>query len=116
MAIEWRLSRSFDFDGQSVAYGTLGRGEPLVLIHGTPFSSYVWRTIARELARGYEIYVYDLLVYGHSEKAEGQDVSLGVQNSVLAALLRHWGIDRPKVIAHDFGGALRQARLGPVIT
>ena len=101
----WRLTKSFDFNGQSVAFDRFGTGDPVVLIHGTPFSSYVWRSIARELARDYEVHVFDLLGYGQSEKAEGQDVSLGVQNTVLAALLRHWRLDRPKVIAHDFGGA-----------
>jgi pimeloyl-ACP methyl ester carboxylesterase len=101
----WRLTKSFDFNGQHVACETLGNGEPIVLIHGTPFSSYVWRSIARELARDYKVYLFDLLGYGQSEKTEGQDVSLGVQNILLAALLRHWGLERPKVIAHDFGGA-----------
>jgi pimeloyl-ACP methyl ester carboxylesterase len=101
----WRLTKSFDFNGQSVAFDTLGAGDPVVLIHGTPFSSYVWRSIARELARDHEVHVFDLLGYGQSEKAAGQDVSLGVQNAILVALLRHWRLDRPKVIAHDFGGA-----------
>jgi pimeloyl-ACP methyl ester carboxylesterase len=102
---KWRLNRSLDFDGQFVAFDTLGAGKPVVLIHGTPFSSYVWSSIAPELARDHKVYVFDLLGYGQSEKAEGQDVSLGVQNAVLAALLRYWCLDRPKVIAHDFGGA-----------
>ncbi len=105
MVTPWRLTRSFDYNGQSVAFDVLGEGEPVVLIHGTPFSSYVWRSIARELARDYEVYLFDLLGYGQSEKREDQDVSLGVQNALLAALLKHWALDRPKVIAHDFGGA-----------
>src|SRR5262249_54100620 len=29
----------------------------------------------------------------------------GIQNRVLSALLRHWGLSRPKVICHDFGAA-----------
>lgn len=93
------------FEGQAVACDVLGSGEPVVLVHGTPFSSYVWRRIARELGRAYRVHIFDLLGYGQSEKREGQDVSLGVQNRVFAALLQHWGLDRPKVIAHDFGGA-----------
>ena len=48
---------------------------------------------------------FDLLGYGRSAKPEVQDVSLGVQNRVLAALLDHWQLDRPDVVAHDFGGA-----------
>jgi pimeloyl-ACP methyl ester carboxylesterase len=34
----------------------------------------------------------------------GQDVSLGVQNRLLDALLAHWRLTRPDVVAHDFGG------------
>lgn len=105
MLPDWCLSWTFDFKGQSVAYDTFGRGDPIVLIHGTPFFSYVWRRIAPELARDHRVYVYDLLGYGQSEKADGQEVSLGVQNSVLAALLQHWNLEHPKVIAHDIGGA-----------
>jgi pimeloyl-ACP methyl ester carboxylesterase len=101
----WSLTKTFDFEGQSVAYDVAGHGEPVVLIHGTPFSSYVWRHISRELAREYQVFFYDLLGYGQSEKRDGQDVSLGVQNIVLAALIDHWNIERPKIICHDFGGA-----------
>lgn len=100
-----RLTRTFEFDRQAVAYDIFGTGEPIVLVHGTPFSSFVWRNIARELARSYKVFSYDLLGYGQSEKRASQDVSLAVQNRLLAALLQHWGLDRPNVIAHDFGGA-----------
>lgn len=82
-----------------------GTGEPIVLVHGTPFSSFVWRNISRELARNYKVFLYDLLGYGQSEKRTGQNVSLAVQNRLLAALLHHWSLDRPNVLAHDFGGA-----------
>jgi len=75
------------------------------MVHGTPFSSYVWRNIARELARGYQVFMFDLLGYGQSEMRDGQDVSLGVQNRALAALLRHWSLERPYVLCHDFGAA-----------
>ena len=83
----WSLSRRFDFSGQSVAWDAFGDGPPVILVHGTPFSSYVWRTIARELARHTRVYLYDLLGYGQSEMRAGQDVSLGVQNELFAALL-----------------------------
>jgi len=105
MNCNWSLTKTFDFDGQSVAYDSVGKGEPVVLVHGTPFSSYVWRHISRELAREFRVFVYDLLGYGQSEKRDGQDVSLGVQNNVLAALLDHWKVVRPKIVCHDFGGA-----------
>jgi pimeloyl-ACP methyl ester carboxylesterase len=105
LVTEWELPEVFDFDGQQVRYGVLGTGDPLVLVHGTPFSSVVWRRIAPHLARHRRVYYYDLLGYGRSEMRAGQDVSLGVQNLVFAALLDHLGLDQPDVVAHDFGGA-----------
>ncbi|MEJ1161280.1 alpha/beta fold hydrolase [Prosthecomicrobium sp. N25] len=91
------------FGGQSVAWGAIGEGDPLVMIHGTPFSSQVWRNIAPHLAATRKVYYFDLLGYGHSDKHEGQDVSLKVQNRVLAHLLAEWGVETPSVICHDFG-------------
>ena len=102
---DWSLIQRFAFEGDEIAYDVFGEGEALVLVHGTPFSSYVWHAIARELARGFRVHLFDLLGYGQSSMRDGQDVSLGVQNRVLAALLDHWGLTRPKVLAHDFGGA-----------
>src|SRR5262249_9138961 len=51
-----------------------------------------------------QVFYYDLLGYGRSEMRSGQDVSLGVQGRLFAALLRHWAISKPDVVAHDFGG------------
>ncbi|GAB5097320.1 MULTISPECIES: alpha/beta hydrolase [unclassified Caballeronia] len=111
------LDQVFDFEGQAIRYGAIGEGAPLVMVHGTPFSSQVWRRIAPVMARTHRVHYFDLLGYGESDKREGQDVSLGVQNRVLAALLDHWKRDwkgaLPDVLAHDFGGAtsLRAALL-----
>jgi pimeloyl-ACP methyl ester carboxylesterase len=107
------LAHTFDFDGQAVSYGVIGSGEPIVFVHGTPFSSQVWRRIAPIAARFRQVFYFDLVGYGVSEKRSGQDVSLGIQNRLLAALLKHWQLEKPDVVAHDFGGAtaLRAALL-----
>jgi pimeloyl-ACP methyl ester carboxylesterase len=98
------LDRTFEFDGQAVAWGGIGDGRPLVLVHGTPFSSQVWRRIAPLAARHRRVLFFDLLGYGESEKRDGQDVSPAVQSRLFAALLREWGLESPEVLAHDFGG------------
>jgi pimeloyl-ACP methyl ester carboxylesterase len=100
-----QLDRRYKFRGQEIAWGSIGIGEPIVLVHGTPFSSQVWRRIAPWLVRHRTVYFFDLLGYGESEKRQGQDVSLGIQNLVLAEILKHWSLERPEVVAHDFGGA-----------
>ena len=101
----FELKQTFQHRGQTIAFDILGDGPPVVSMHGTPFSAYEWRTIARELARSYRVHLFDLTGYGQSEKRAGQDVSLGVQNGLFSALLKHWRLERPYVIAHDFGGS-----------
>ena len=104
---EWHLTETFNFENQTVRFGVIGPEDapPLVLLHGTPFSSYEWHRIAPWLAKRSRVHFHDMLGYGRSGMRDGQDVSLGVQNRVLAALLNHWGLERPDVVAHDFGGA-----------
>ena len=100
-----KLPNTSKINGNKVRWGKEGDGPPLIAIHGTPFSSQVWRNIVPHLKDKWTIYFFDLVGYGQSEMRAAQDVSLGVQNHVLAALLEEWGLDRPHVLAHDFGGA-----------
>ncbi|MCV2888216.1 alpha/beta fold hydrolase [Ruegeria aquimaris] len=99
------LLHSSIIEGTIVRWGKTGTGPALVAIHGTPFSSQVWRKIVPYLADRRTVYFFDLAGYGQSEMRDGQDVSLAVQNRILAALFREWGLERPDVLAHDFGGA-----------
>lgn len=104
---EWTLTRTYASAAGEVRWDRLGDSGPdVVLCHGTPFSSYVWRQTARTLSRHYRVHVWDMPGYGSSEKYDGQDVSLGVQGAVFAELLSHWGLSEPMVVAHDFGGAV----------
>jgi pimeloyl-ACP methyl ester carboxylesterase len=106
VAAEWRLSQAYDSAGGTVAYEILGDGPPVVLVHGTPSWSYLWRNVASVLAGRFTIYVCDLLGYGTSEKREGQDVSIGAQTRILVELLELWGLERPCIAGHDIGGAI----------
>ncbi|SFT69076.1 Pimeloyl-ACP methyl ester carboxylesterase [Pseudovibrio denitrificans] len=99
------LPYTSNIHGNAVRWGKMGDGPPLVAVHGTPFSSQVWRRIVPHIMDRRTVYYFDLVGYGLSEMREGQDVSLGVQNKVLAALFDEWELTRPDVLAHDFGGA-----------
>jgi len=113
--VSWSLPETFNFEGQTVRYGSLGEAHspPIVLLHGTPFSSIVWRRIAPYLTEHRRVFYFDLLGYGRSEMRSHQDVSLAVQGRLFAALLKHWRLSQPDVVAHDFGGcaALRACLL-----
>jgi pimeloyl-ACP methyl ester carboxylesterase len=105
---DWQLTRTFRSSSGEVRWDSLGDHgrDPVVLLHGTPFSSYVWRAVARALSRRHHVFVWDMPGYGTSEKFAGQDVSLAAQGAVFTELLTHWDLDRPRVVAHDFGGAV----------
>jgi pimeloyl-ACP methyl ester carboxylesterase len=101
----WRLGRTFHSSQGHIRYDILGSGPPLVLVHGTPSWSYVWRDVAPRLANKFQVFVYDLAGYGHSEQHAAQDLRLRAHARTLAELLRHWNLDAPHLIGHDFGGA-----------
>lgn len=100
---EWKLPESYVFDGRIVRYGMIGNGPPVVVVHGTPWSSFNLRHLIKNLSQDFTIYYYDLIGYGQSDKSPG-DVSLGIQNQILDQLIDHWGLDNLFIIGHDFGG------------
>ncbi|MEU6950281.1 alpha/beta hydrolase [Streptomyces sp. NPDC046316] len=89
-----------------VRWKVFGSGDPVVLVHGTPYSSFLWRDIAPALARTRTVYVFDHLGFGQSDQREGQDLSLTAHARNLARLLDRWELSSPSVIAHDIGGAV----------
>ena len=97
--------------GHRIAHGVHGSGEPVVLIHGTPSSSLVWRDVQPSLTTaGYRVHVYDLLGYGRSERPQAPSVDTSVtgQVPVLEGLLETWGLEECHLVAHDIGGAVAQ--------
>ncbi len=98
------LDERFSFQGQSVAWGSIGQGDPVILIHGFPWSAQAWRNIAPWIAETRKVYFFDMLGCGLSEQHENQTVSENVQSDLLEALVGHWKLDKPQVVGHDFGG------------
>ena len=102
----WRLERRQGTSVGEVAYDVHGQGPPVVLVHGTPTRSYLWRNVVPALAERRRVYVYDLLGYGESEKWEGQDVSIAAQARLLKDLVEAWGLEDPAIAGHDIGGGI----------
>jgi pimeloyl-ACP methyl ester carboxylesterase len=98
-------------NGNRIAYGVYGEGDPVVLVHGTPSASIIWRNVVPELSKaGFKVHVFDLLGYGESERPWSPDVdtSISGQVPILEALLDHWGVMTVHLVAHDIGGGVAQ--------
>ena len=87
----WRLGRRTELSQGSIAFDVFGTGPPVVLAHGTPTWSYLWRKITPLLAESLSVHVYDLLGYGASPASPTADVSVAAQARLLVELLDHWG-------------------------
>ncbi|KAF5229564.1 hypothetical protein FAUST_10373 [Fusarium austroamericanum] len=97
--------------GSRVAYGIYGKGNPVVLLHGTPSSSLIWRNIVPKLIdAGYKVHLFDLLGFGLSERPWNLavDTSMTGQVSILEGLLELWGLEKTHIVAHDIGGGIAQ--------
>lgn len=83
-----------------------GDGPPVLLVHGLPTSSYLWRDVMRDLEHHHRTVAPDLLGLGRSERPRASRYDLAAQAELLLRLLDHLGHDRVVVAGHDLGGAV----------
>lgn len=95
---------------RSMAYVDVGAGDPIVLLHGNPTSSYLWRNVIPFLEPLGRCIAPDLIGMGDSDKLQpsGPDRYRFVEHrGYLDALLESLGINRRVcLVVHDWGSAL----------
>jgi haloalkane dehalogenase len=94
-----------------LAYIEEGHGDPIVLLHGNPTSSYLWRNVIPELTASGRVIAPDLIGQGDSEKlsvSEGPGrYTFEVAYEYLAGLLSELDAEQNVVlVGHDWGSAL----------
>ena len=94
-----------------LAYIEEGHGDPIVLLHGNPTSSYLWRNVIPELMASGRVIAPDLIGQGDSEKlsvSEGPGrYTFEVAYEYLVGLLSELDAEQNVVlVGHDWGSAL----------
>jgi haloalkane dehalogenase len=86
-------------------YEDRGDGNPVVLLHGNPTSSYLWRSVIPELAGQARCLAPDLIGMGRSGKP---DIAyrFADHSRYLDAWFEALGVDGVTLVGHDWGGAL----------
>ena len=102
--------------GRQMAYVEVGQGDPIVLLHGNPTSSYLWRNVIPHLEALGRCIAPDLIGMGDSDKLP--DSGPGSDRFVehrryLDDLLEALGCPRAGHIGRPLTGARPSASTGP---
>ncbi|MEW5913554.1 MAG: haloalkane dehalogenase [Thermodesulfobacteriota bacterium] len=96
--------------GSQMAYVEAGYGDPIVLLHGNPASSYLWRNVIPHLEGLGRCLAPDLIGMGDSDKLSpsGPDRYTFLEHRrYLDQLLEQLGVrERVTLLIHDWGSAL----------
>ncbi|XOF33042.1 MAG: alpha/beta fold hydrolase [Candidatus Electrothrix sp. YB6] len=93
-------------DGHCLSYLDEGSGPAVVMAHGNPSWSYLYRNVVTGLKTNYRCIVPDHLGCGLSDKPQSWPYRLQNHIDNFTALLDHLSIKRCVLIVHDWGGAI----------
>jgi len=108
---DWQRSKRYKtVRGRRMAYVEAGTGDPIVLLHGNPTSSYLWRSIIPHLVGTGRCIAPDLIGMGDSDALPATDeqrYTFVRHREFLDALLESLDVtDRVTLVVHDWGSAL----------
>jgi pimeloyl-ACP methyl ester carboxylesterase len=105
-----------EVNGVRLFYEIAGRGEPLVLVHGSWVDATRWRAVVAGLAESFRVLVYDRRGHSRSERPDAPG-SVDEDGDDLAALLKTLDLAPAHVVTSSYGGniALRLATRRPEI-
>ena len=94
-------------DGLNVHYLIAGEGPAVLLLHGWPTSSYLWREVMPSIAaRGRRVIALDLPGFGRSDKPMSASYSFRFYERTLTAFLDALDIHEVGLVVHDLGGPI----------
>lgn len=95
-------------EGTRVRYLDVGRGPPVVLLHGFASSIENWALVIPELAKTHRVIALDLRGFGWTDRPVA-DYSPAAQAAMVKALLDERGVGPAAVVAHSWGSSVALA-------
>ena len=99
-------SRFMDVDGGRMHYVDEGSGAPIVMLHGTPTWSFLYRHLITALARDHRVIAPDHIGFGLSEKPGEWSYRPADHARNIATLIDRLGLTDVTLVVHDFGGPI----------
>lgn len=85
-------------------YLEAGEGDPVLLLHGWPTSSFLWRRVIPPIAENHRVIAPDLPGFGQSDKPLDVSYSFRFFDRVLEGLADSLELDSLSLAVHDLGG------------
>lgn len=83
-----------------------GDGQPIVMIHGNPAWSFIYRNLIKQFSSGYRCIAPDHPGFGLSDKPAGWSYLPEEHAKNLAALIAHLGLKNVTLVMQDWGGPI----------
>ncbi|WP_282079294.1 alpha/beta fold hydrolase [Aquimarina algiphila] len=94
-----------------IFYKVDGEGEPLLLIHGFPTSSWDWCKMWESLIEKYEVYTLDMMGFGFSAKPTNFEYTISTQVDLWEVFFKEKNLTSFHILAHDYGDTVVQEML-----
>jgi haloalkane dehalogenase len=96
------------WDGLRLAHVSIGEGAPVVMVHGEPTWSYLWRKVAGPVRdAGHRVILPDLPGFGRSDKPlDTRWYSYERHTAALASLIEDLDLRDATFVLHDWGGPI----------
>ncbi|PWU21192.1 MAG: hypothetical protein C5B49_03025 [Bdellovibrio sp.] len=90
-----------------MAYWDLGKGKPILLVHGIGASKFIWRKVIPLLVeKNHRVIALDLPGFGESRVAPVNAYGLDSQVEALQSFIRALRLERPVLVGSSMGGAI----------
>lgn len=99
-------SRFVDIDGHCVHYIDEGSGPILLLLHGNPTWSFLWRDVVRELRRDYRCIALDYPGFGLSTARSGYRFTPREHAEVVTSFVDELDLGDVTLVGQDWGGLI----------
>ncbi|HKW73257.1 MAG TPA: alpha/beta fold hydrolase [Candidatus Dormibacteraeota bacterium] len=99
-------SRWFDGAGPRVHYVDVGSGPAVVMFHGNPTWSFLYRNVIKQLSDRFRCIAVDYPGFGLSERPAGYGYTSAEHAQVIGKLVDSLGLDQFIVVGQDWGGPI----------
>mgnify|MGYP000336108952 CR=1 FL=1 len=108
--VEKDISAEFPFESQFISLGQdtvhyieSGEGDPILLLHGLPANTYLWRNIIPHIDDNKKVIALDFLGFGKSSFPKDRDVSVEVQYKMLVDFIEAKQLENVTLFIQDIG-------------